>query len=196
MRIIHVYRLATLLGVLTALLIGSRADAQRVALKTNLPYLAATSPNLGLELRVGRHSTIDLGGGMSLWKFDEATTLKHWLVQPEYRYWICEPMNGHFVGLHLHGGQYNIGGINIPIGRLKKLKEERYQGYFYGAGLSYGYQWVLSSKLNLEASLGGGYARVWYELYPCAACGNKFGEGFYNYWGLTRATLSLVYFLN
>lgn len=170
-----------------------RADAQRVAAKTNLLYAATTSPNLALELRTGKKTTLELGGGMSLWKFGEKTTFKHWMAQPEFRYWFCDAFNGHFLGLHAHGGQFNVGGIDIPVGRLSNLKDNRYQGYFYGGGLSYGYQWVLGRHWNLEASIGGGYARIIYEKYPCATCGTKLDEGVYNYWGVTRGTLSVVY---
>lgn len=182
------------LMLLAALTLSAvKADAQKVAAKTNLLYAATTSPNLALEVRTGKKTTLDVGGGISLWKFGEKTTWKHWMAQPEFRYWFCDAFNGHFLGLHAHGGQFNVGGLNIPIGRLEKLNDHRYQGYFYGAGLSYGYQWVLGRHWNLEASLGGGYARIHYEQFPCAHCGTKLDEGVYNYWGVTRGTLSLVY---
>ncbi len=34
------------------------------------------------------------------------------------------------------------------------MKEHRYEGYFWGGGLSAGYQWVVSNRFNIEASLG------------------------------------------
>lgn len=183
----------TLLLLITLAVSVGRADAQRVAVKTNLLYAATTSPNLTLELRTGNKTTLELGGGISLWKFGEKTTFKHWAAQPEFRYWFCDAFNGHFLGLHAHGGQFNLGGIGIPIGKLSVLKDNRYQGYFYGGGLSYGYQWILGRHWNLEASIGGGYARIVYEKFPCANCGSKLDEGEYNYWGITRSTLSLIY---
>lgn len=183
----------TLLLLITLGVSVGRADAQRVAVKTNLLYAATTSPNLTLELRTGNKTTLELGGGISLWKFGEKTTFKHWAAQPEFRYWFCDAFNGHFLGLHAHGGQFNLGGIGIPIGKLSVLKDNRYQGYFYGGGLSYGYQWILGRHWNLEASIGGGYARIVYEKFPCANCGSKLDEGEYNYWGITRSTLSLIY---
>lgn len=184
------FSLMLLIAVLFSI---GNADAQKVAVKTNLLYAATTSPNAAIEMRMSDKTTLELGGGMSLWKFGEKSTLKHWLVQPEVRYWFCDVFNGHFVGLHAHGGQYNIGGLDIPVGRLSELKDHRYQGYFYGAGVSYGYQWILGRHWNVEASLGAGYARVMYEKFPCAHCGTKQSEGAYNYWGLTRGTLSLIY---
>lgn len=95
-----------------------------------------------------------------------------------------------------HFGQYNLGGIDVPVGRLKKLKDNRYEGYFYGAGLSLGHQWILSKHLNLEASLGGGWARTPYKKYECPRCSPLLDESTYDYFGITRATLSLTYFFN
>lgn len=196
MRLKKSYQVALLLATLLAFGIAPEAFAQKVALKTNFLYIATTSPNLALEVKTGTHTTLEVGGGMSLWDYNERSTFRHWMLQPEFRYWLCEPMNGSFFGIHAHGGQYNIGGIDIPVGRLKQFKDDRYQGYFYGGGISYGYQWILSDRFNLEASIGGGYARIHYENYPCATCGNKLDEGFYNYWGITRASLSLLFFFN
>lgn len=81
------------------------------------------------------------------------------------------------------------------MGRLEKFKDRRYEGYLYGGGIGYGYQWILSPRWNFEASLGAGFARIHYDIYPCAECGTKLGEGKYNYWGVTKAALSLIYFL-
>ena len=57
------------------------------------------------------------------------------VVQPELRYWTCDVFNGWFFGLHAHGGQMNIGGIDVPFVLQKgdgKMKEHRYEGYFWG----------------------------------------------------------------
>lgn len=186
------HRIMLIMAVAFAFSLG-KGEAQKVALKTNLLYWGTTSPNLAIEMRMGKRMTLDLGGGMSLLSLESNTRFKHWMVQPELRLWTCDVFNGHFFGLHLLGGQYNVGGINIPVGRLKTFKDYRYQGYFYGAGLSYGYQWILGRHWNMEASIGAGYARIWAEKFPCVNCGTKISEGFYDYFGVTRATLSLVY---
>ena len=45
------------------------------------------------------------------------------------------------LGLHLHGGQYNVGGLKNSISFLgtdfSKLGDYRFQGWFGGAGLAY-----------------------------------------------------------
>lgn len=170
-------------------------NSQEVAVKTNLAYWATTTPNIGMELAVSKKSTLDIGGGLNVFEFSDNVWFKHWLVQPEYRWWFCEAYNGHFLGVHAHGAQFNAGGLDIPIGRLDALKDKRYEGYLYGGGVSYGYQWVLNNRWNLEFNIGGGYARIHYNQYPCKNCGTKQSEGNYNYWGLTRLGISFVYFL-
>ncbi len=102
-------------------------------------------------------------------------------------------LNGHFIGIHAHGGIYQVAGIDMPWGIWKGLKDHRYKGHFYGAGISYGYQWIMSKHWNIEANIGVGYARVKYEQFSCVECGGKLGEGYKNYFGPTKASLSLIY---
>ncbi len=169
--------------------------SQDIAVKTNLAYWATTTPNLGLEFGLGKKSTLEIGGGLNVFNLSDGKSFKHWLVQPEYRWWLCESFNGYFLGVHAHGSQFNVGGLDIPIGRLDVLKDNRYEGYLYGGGISYGYQWVLNPRWNFEFSIGAGYARIHYEKYPCSNCGTKLDEGNYNYWGVTKASLSFIYFI-
>lgn len=169
--------------------------SQEVAVKTNMAYWATTTPNLGLEFALSKKSTIDISGGLNPFEFSDNKRFKHWLIQPEYRWWLCETFNGHFFGAHAHGAQFNVGGWDIPVGRLDAFKDKRYEGYLYGGGLSYGYQWVISNRWNLEATIGAGYARIHYDKYPCKDCGTKLDEGTYNYWGITKVGLSVIYFI-
>lgn len=188
-RYIFIICVTLLIGVFTA-------HAQKVSFKTNIPYWGTgVSPNAALELSLGKKTTLELGGGLNLWTFENNKKVKHWLVQPEVRHWFCESFNGHFIGIHAHGAQYNVGGWDIPLGRLEAFKNHRYQGYLYGGGLSYGYQWVLSPRWNFELSLGGGFARIHYEKYPCATCATKEAEGDYNYFGVTKTAISVIYMI-
>lgn len=190
------YILIFFVGILCIIPIQT-IKAQKVAVKTNLTYWGAfASPNVGLEFATNDKFTLDINGGANLWRFSDNKKAKHWLVQPELRYWFCDVFNGHFIGLHAHGGEFNIGNWDIPVGRLKEFKDHRYDGYFYGVGLSYGYQWVLNPRWNLEMSVGGGWARMHYDKYDCVSCGALKDKDVYDYFGVTRATLSLIYFIN
>lgn len=169
--------------------------AQKVAIKNNLLYDATVTPNLALEIAMSRKMTLEMAAGLNFFDFSDNKKIKHFLVQPELRWWTCDVFNGHFFGLHGHVAQFNVGGWDIPVGRLDTFRNNRYQGYLYGGGLSYGYQWLLRPRWNLEASIGGGYARIHYEKYPCTTCGTKLDEGHTNYLGVTKAAVSLIYII-
>ena len=123
---------------------------------------------------------------------------KHWAVQPEVRYWLCDRFGGHFFGAHLHGGQYNIGGFDGKINMLgtdfRKLKDTRYQGWFIGAGVSYGYAFILGRHWNLETEIGLGYSYTRYDRYRCSGCGKKVEtDKPHHYMGPTKVAINLVY---
>ncbi len=71
--------------------------AQDVAVKTNLLYDAVLTPNIGVEVGVAPKWTIDVTGQLNAWTVNEHYW-KHWLAQPEARYWFCQRFAGHFVG--------------------------------------------------------------------------------------------------
>jgi len=166
-----------------------------VALKINLLHAATLTPNLALEFGLGRKTTLEIGGGYNFYEPDNGKRWKHWLVQPEFRWWFCEPFNGSFLGLHALGGEYNFAKIDLPLAVFDDLKDYRYEGYYYGAGVVFGYQWILGRRWNLEASVGVGYVRVHYDKYNCASCGGAIDKGTKNYWGPTKAAISFLYFL-
>jgi len=173
----------------------SFAFSQSFGLKTNLVHWATTTPNLGVEFAFNRKYTMEISAGYNPFVFNDNKKFQHWIVQPELRYWTCESFNGHFFGLHGLVSEYNVGGIDFPLGRLKDLKDYRYKGYAYGGGISYGYQWVLSKRWNIEANLGAGYAYLTYDKYPCVKCGTLLKSENKNYFGVTKAAVSLIYLI-
>lgn len=174
-------------------------SAQGVAIKTNLLYDAAATINLGVEVPVAPKWSVDLSGNLNAWKLGHERRWKHWLIQPEARYWFCQPYTGHFLAAHLLGGQYNVGGFDLGkfnfLGtNLSNLKDHRYQGWFVGAGVAYGYSWILGRHWNLEAELGIGWMYTRFDTYPCAKCGTKVSSNRpHNYVGPTKAAVNLVY---
>ena len=179
--------------------------AQTAALKTNLLYDATSTINLGLEFKLKSNWTLDLSGNVNLWTFSGNKKMKLWLVQPEARWWTCHQFSGHFLGAHFHGGQFNMGGM-LPwgftngkmfgrFGGQAAIMDNRYQGWLTGAGLSYGYHWILGKRWGLEATLGVGYAYIKYEKYPCTECGSKLADEKKNYFGPTKAGISLIYMI-
>lgn len=170
---------------------SSAALAQRVALRTDLLQWATTTPNAGVEISINRHFTFALMGAYNAWKFSNDMKLNLYLAQPELRYWPCRKFEGHFFGVHGHYAYYNVG--QIPF--ISGMEDIIYRGDLYGGGISYGYHWLLGGRFSLEAVIGAGYARMIYDKYRCADCAERMGHYKRNYFGPTRAAVSLIYFI-
>ncbi len=187
-----------LFGLVLILATTFTVKAQKVALKTNLLYDASATINLGLEFGISPKWTLDLSGNYNAWKFSDDKKWKHWFIQPEARYWFCEKFSGHFLGFHLHGGQYNVEnfdpGFKLFNSDLRKISENRFQGWFLGAGVGYGYTWVLGKHWNFEAEIGLGYAYTQFDKFECHNCGRKLESNkTHHYFGPTKAAINLVY---
>ncbi|MCD8165058.1 MAG: DUF3575 domain-containing protein [Bacteroides sp.] len=159
-----------------------------VGLKTNLLYWGTTTPNLGLEFGLSKKTTLDVSGNYNPWTFSDSKKFKHWLVQPEFRFWTCERFYGHFFGVHGHYAEYNVANIKL-IG----TDDYRYQGKLYGGGVSYGYHWIISKHFSIEATIGVGYAHLKYDKYECGKYGQELGRNNKNYVGPTKAGINLIY---
>jgi hypothetical protein len=180
------------------LMVGAATTrAQNFAVKTNLLYDATATVNAGLELGLAPKWTLDVSGNLNSWSKDEHSKWKHWMLQPEARYWFCDRFSRHFIGAHLIGGAFNFGNIHNDLSFLgtdfSVLRDKRYQGYAYGCGVAYGFAFVLSRHLNLELEAGFGYVCLDYETYECDGCGRKVNEDIHYYIGPTKAALNLVF---
>lgn len=182
----------------------STLKAQNVLVKNNLLYDCTTTPNLGLELRLSPQTSLSFHVGYNPFKFSSKKNsedvkinakLKHWVVMPEYKYWFCKTFERGYVGLHGIYGQYNAGGIRYVSSSFFSLKDYRYKGYAYGCGLSYGYQWAIGGRWGLEASLGGGFLHLEYDKYNCGECEESLGRFSRNYFGITKASVAIVFFI-
>ena len=184
--------------LIVALLSVAGVRGQDVALKTNLLYdFGLLAPNLGVEVSLAPRWSFDLSGGFNGWTLNNDQKLKHWLVQPEARYWICDHFAGHFLGIHALGGQNNPGnikhGVNFLGSDFRKLADYRYQGWYVGAGVAYGYAFILGRHWNLELELGVGYIYTKFDKFECRDCGKKIDTDKHHYVGPTKAAINLVY---
>ncbi|MDL2291696.1 DUF3575 domain-containing protein [Bacteroides sp. OttesenSCG-928-F21] len=181
--LIGLYNLCTLQG-------------QVLEVKTNLVSDALFSPNLAMEILLSNQFTLDLSAHYNPFKEGDTKRWKHWVAQPELRYWFCSPFTtGRFVGVHLLAGEYNLGGVHLPLLFNKHTRDDRSEGWFAGAGLSYGYHWILSPHWGIEAVMGLGFVRIKYDRYRCIHCGDRLGSGYRNWIGPTKMAVSLIYVL-
>lgn len=186
------------LAVTLLMFAGMNVKAQEVGLKTNLLYdAAAATANAGIEIGLAPKWTMDLSGNFIGWRIHEQTW-KHWMVQPEARYWFCDRFAGHFLGIHAIGGQFNWGnwrhGRDFLGTHFSALKDYRAQGWGVGGGIAYGYTWVLGKHWNFEAEVGVGVIQTWYDVYDCETCASRVAvDRTHTYYGPTKAALNLVY---
>ena len=203
--------------VLVLLLVMAAAPMKaQIGVKTTLIGWGTTTTNLGVEVGVGKHSTLQAMGYLNPWDFSDNRHFRFWMAQPEYRYWFCGKFNGHFIGVHALGGQYNAMKINFPLQMLMwgetaesnpAFPESDHgngwpdltganagrhvEGWFAGAGITYGYQWILSKHWNLEASIGVGYAYSPLTYY--GRCQQVIDKRKLHYVGPTNAQISFMY---
>lgn len=156
------------------------------ALKTNVAYDACALLNLGFEMQVHPHITVELPLTWSFWDYRQEHGIRTVALQPEARWWTGkETGSGHFVGVHAHVAWFNV-----------KWDENRYQDCgrpLLGAGLSYGYRLPLSEQWGAEFSLGLGYANMKYDTYYNIDNGARIDTRIRHYWGVTRIAASLTY---
>lgn len=168
-------------------------SAQKIAVKTNMLYDVTSTLNLGFEFAVSPKWTADLSGNYNPFNLGNDRKMKHWLVQPELRYWFCESFNGHFVAVHALVGEFNVGNMDLKV--FPSFNDYRYQGSMLGAGIGYGYQFVLGKRCNLGLEIGTGWIRADYDKYSCPKCGEWIKSGKKDYFGVTKAAISLVYMI-
>lgn len=187
----------SLVALLAMFLCWTPAQSQEVAIKTNVLYDATATINLGVEVQVAPRWSLDLSGNLNAWTLPDEKRWKHWFLQPEARYWICEAFSGHFFALHALGGQFNVGHLSFARDILgihfSELKDHRYQGWFTGVGVGYGYSWILSKHWNIEAEIGLGWLYGHYDVYNCGNPDKKVGKSHKNLFSPTKAAVNIEY---
>lgn len=179
-----------LLIIAATLLNSSHTHAQKIAIKANLAHIAIGTANIGLELAPSSKITLALDGTYNSWSTTNDYRKRIMLVQPEIRLWSFKKYVGSFVGFHLHLAEFNLSKIS-EVG----LKNHRIEGNAYGVGISWGYNLVLTTHLNIETNLGIGYSTVKYEKFKCEKCSDRIEETTLDLISPTRVGVSLVYLL-
>ena len=182
------------------------AQAQKVGGKTNALYWASATPNAGIEFALADRWTMEVAGGYNPWTFNKESNLKakHWLVSPEVRYWFCESFHGHFIGLNANYTQFNMSGMPLPntfitlrsnAPSAETMSDARICGWAVGAGITYGYQFLISPRWNLELTAGFGWWYTEYDRFESRKCG-MFEQAVYKHaLGPTSLGVSFIYLI-
>lgn len=165
---------------------GLQERPQRmVALKTNIVPWAATIMNIEGEIQIWRNLSVSVPLWYCPWFISERHALRVVAFQPEVRWWLNEPGQGHFGGLHGSFAWYNLRWGNY-----------RYQDHgrpLLGAGITYGYAFTLKEKWGVELSIGAGYLNMRYDRFYNTENGERADTRKTSYFGLDHLSVSLVY---
>lgn len=161
-----------------------------LGVKTNAIFLFAGVANAGVEARIGKHFSIDFPVVYSPYTIKNNYRLRALAFQPEFRFWFKGYTEGHFLGL-----TGNFAWFNIALSNNNRYQDSADRPLM-GAGISYGYSWKILPSLSLEFTIGAGYANIHYDVFYNVENGIQYNSGVKNYWGLTKAGISVVYIIN
>lgn len=163
-----------------------------MALKTNMLYDLAMTPNIGVEFHLGKGWAIGANWAYAWWKNDnkafywrvyggELDVRKYFGKQSKER-----PLSGHHVGLYGQGLTYDF-----DLGKTGILSH-----LSYGVGAEYGYSLPVTKSLNIDFGVGLGYLGGEYKVYdPMDGC-YVWKETRQRHWfGPTKAEISLVWLI-
>lgn len=161
-----------------------------LGVKTNALVLFAGVANAGVEARIGKHFSLDFPVIYSPYTIKNNYRLRALAFQPEFRFWFKGYTEGHFLGL-----TGNFAWFNIALSNNNRYQDSADRPLM-GAGISYGYSWKILPCLSLEFTVGAGYANIHYDVFYNVENGIQYNSGVKNYWGLTKAGISVVYIIN
>ena len=148
---------------------------EHVAIKNNLIYDAAATPNIMLEILLAPKWSMELGVGFNPFPLDDTKFPKwrHIAAWIAPRYWFCNVFNRGFVSVNAAYAHYNVAGNAYPVSWMyKEVKDGRYQGDAIMAGASGGWHFPIKPyfSIELEGGIDAGY--TWYKQYECKHCGD------------------------
>lgn len=163
----------------------------RAALKTDLVHDATLTPDLGVEVALGKRWSVGAEGVWAWWGSDSSTRV--WRVYGgwiELRRWLGtrageRALTGHHIGIYGSALTYDFefGGL----GRQSPLT--------MGTGISYGYSIPLGKRCNMDFGIRLGYFSGKRTLYR-PRCGGlcAVGHDRHSYLGPTGLSVTLLWF--
>lgn len=139
MRVMRLIK-ATIVALLTLTAVESQAQFYSVRANA-LGWLTGT-PNVGLDIALGRKVSVDfelMGNPIRTKDF----STQCFIAQEGMRFWLLEANVGGFLGFHFTQTVYDVGNYNYM-----------FQGHAYGVGVSYGHSWLLAKRWNIGVEIG------------------------------------------
>ena len=187
-----VRRRLTVFGIviLLCLLPCGKAAAQQVAVRANALSLAFLTPEMGVDVITGEHTSLVFSAFGHYKPY--GLNSKMWGLQSEFRYWFNgRPLTREYIGATLVGASYDM---NFPL--------RVYAGTAIGLGVVGGYSFILGERWSLDLTAGTGLIAFRQKYYHA---GDRY-EDYYvdevsspNTWGLKffpmKLSVAFVYII-
>ncbi len=165
---------------------------RHVTLKTNAVGWALGLVNLGVEVDLAEHWSMQLPIYWSSWDYFKNTIkLRALMMQPEVRYWFNENNEKWFVGAH-----FGVAWYNVAWNGNVRIQDQGWNKPGLGGGLAAGYRMPLSKKnpkWKVEFSLGVGAYAMRYDKFNNYKDGLKTESGKKAFFCLDQAAISFSY---
>ncbi len=163
----------------------SLGEKERWRIKANLPAWGIVVPNLSVEYQLTNSWSVELPVYYNPITLNREFRFRIFALQPSARYWLQPGMRGHFFGVHLVIGTFNI----------STNSKKRYQdtGGMYGLGMDYGYTHYFSGHWGIEFNAGAGFIHTKYDTHYNIKNGARYSTDIKNYWGITKCNISIIY---
>lgn len=171
------------------------------AVKTNMLFDAALVPNIGVEVYAGKNISV-FGDWMYGW-WDRDARHRYWRIyggELGARWWFgskaeAKPLTGHHVGIYagVLTFDFECGGTGYMGGKPGGTLWDR---CLVNSGFEYGYSLPVSSRLNIDFTIGLGLlAGNYIKYFPFDNDYYREKEYKMRFFGPTKAEISLVWLL-
>lgn len=123
------------------------ADAQRIALTSNLVDDILLTPNIGVDIVVADRQSLTFDASCAPYKLSQKFYNKCMTIKAGYKYWFNQAFYAHYIGVDAV-----LSSTDMRIGRAYMRDE------YIGLGIGYGYSFIIGRRLNIVPSIGVGVA--------------------------------------
>lgn len=156
-----------LLFILVALVaLSFQSATAQVYAKINALYAVVGVANPSVEAAIAPHSSFSIDATFSPWRSVKGRHLFFGMFNGEYRYYIKRATEGFYAAFNAGGMGFDI---NKPYlfkgGKLLGFNVNYGKGFGLIVGLCAGYQHHFAERWTVDAFVGVGYLRSWYNGY-------------------------------
>lgn len=156
----------SLLILVALVALSFQSATAQVYAKINALYAVVGVANPSVEAAIAPHSSFSIDATFSPWRSVKGRHLFFGMFNGEYRYYIKRATEGFYAAFNAGGMGFDI---NKPYlfkgGKLLGFNVNYGKGFGLIVGLCAGYQHHFAERWTVDAFVGVGYLRSWYNGY-------------------------------